>query len=118
MNKKLLIAIGAVIVAVTIIVVALSCGSSGPEYVNQLKADGYPVTSQSGLTGGEGVGYAWGCNGNYGELVGQLKSDLDAKSFADQFDGWGASVTSQGDLVSIKASCSDISTLVQNAGWH
>lgn len=119
MLKNIVIIVSSIVFSLVILAIAVSCGSSGPAYVSQLKADGYPVSSQGQLQGGEGIGYAYGCNaGGYGEIVTQGKTDLDAKSLAQQLHDAGVAATSQGDLVSIQGSCDDIHSYISQLGWH
>lgn len=124
-KQNVLIIGGAVVAVIVVIVIALAVAGSGPEYTSQLKQDGYPVASQNHLQGGEGVGYAYGCNSQgYGELIVQSKSNLDAQSLAQsvnsiiQQGGLDMAAYTQGDLVSLHGECSDIQEVVQGAGWQ
>lgn len=108
-------------VAVALVVLGHSSSPSGPPYVTQLQKDGYTLTQQGTLTGGEGIGWAEGNSGTgAGELVVQAKSTDDAQGMVNALQGNsdGAAVTSDGDLLIIQnGSYSAISALVSSEGW-
>lgn len=119
MLKNIVIVVSSIVICLVILAIAVSCGSSDPAYVSHLKSDGFPVANQHTLTGGEGVGYAWGCNsGGNGEIVMEAKSDTDAQSVAQTIESNGVAAIVQGDLVSVQAPCDGIQAFLQGAGWN
>lgn len=104
-TKQRLLA-GAGVAAIVLVIGIIAGGqSSQSPYVAQLQGDGYTVTQQGALSGGEGIGYAEGDNASgAGELVVQTKSDADAQAAVAAAQNDGAIAAANGDLLIIQDS--------------
>lgn len=122
-NRKELTIAGAVIGGISLVIVIIVAvhSSSSPAYVSQLSSDGYTLTHQGTLTGGEGIGYAEGDNATgAGELVVQTKTADDAQATANGLQGNsdGADVATDGSMLIIQDnSYAVIQSVVTSNGW-